>query len=57
MPRYKHLHSDDDSTENGHIRHHEHVQTKAVVNHLSRAIGPLEAVKRMGKTGRTVRMC
>lgn len=32
--------------------HHSHQQTKSVVNRLSRAIGHLEAVKRMVENGR-----
>ena len=32
--------------EHGH--HHSHAQTKAVLNRLSRAIGHLESIKRMG---------
>ena len=41
-----HHHSD----EGGHK--HEHTQTRAVVNRLSRAIGHLESVKRMVEDGR-----
>ena len=36
--------------EHGH--HHSHVQTKAVLNRLSRAIGHLESIKRMVEDGR-----
>jgi len=32
--------------------HHEHTQTKAVLNRLSRAIGHLESVKKMVEMGR-----
>lgn len=38
-------------TEHMHSHHHEHTQTKAVINRLSRAIGHLEAVKRMVENG------
>ncbi len=36
--------------EHGHVHSHEH--TRAVVNRLSRAIGHLEAVRRMAEEGR-----
>ena len=36
----------------GHSHKHEHTQTKAVINRLSRAIGHLESVKRMVEDGR-----
>ena len=36
--------------EHGH--HHSHVQTKAVLNRLSRAIGHMESIKRMVEDGR-----
>lgn len=38
------------SNEHGHTHSHEH--TKAVVNRISRAIGHLEAIKRMIENGR-----
>lgn len=44
-------HSHPDFTENSHPHHHEHTQTKAVINRLSRAIGHLESVKRMVENG------
>lgn len=34
-----------------HPHHHPHTQTRAVVNRLSRAIGHLEAVRRMVENG------
>lgn len=49
MPHYTHLHSD--SSENGCTHRHEHTQTKAVINRLSRAIGHLESVRRMVESG------
>lgn len=36
----------------GHTHKHQHTQTKAVLNRLSRAIGHLESVKRMVESGR-----
>ena len=36
----------------GHSHKHEHTQTRAVINRLSRAIGHLESVKRMVEDGR-----
>ena len=36
----------------GHPHHHSHVQTKAVLNRLSRAIGHMESIKRMVEEGR-----
>ena len=36
----------------GHTHAHTHTQTKAVLNRLSRAIGHLEAVKKMVEDGR-----
>lgn len=38
------------SNEHGHTHSHEH--TKAIVNRISRAIGHLEAIKRMIENGR-----
>lgn len=35
-----------------HVHTHSHAQTKAVLNRLSRAIGHLEAVRRMVEDGR-----
>lgn len=49
MTHYTHLNSD--SSENGCTHHHEHTQTKAVINRLSRAIGHLESVRRMVESG------
>ncbi len=35
-----------------HTHHHSHTQTKAVINRLARAIGHLNAVKKMVEDGR-----
>ncbi|WP_295472676.1 metal-sensing transcriptional repressor [uncultured Subdoligranulum sp.] len=51
MPRYVQPHSEAASTEPLPPHHHEHTQTKAVLNRLSRAIGHLESVKRMVENG------
>ena len=45
---YTHTHGAGDT----HPHTHSHMQTKAVVNRLSRAIGHLESVKRMVEDGR-----
>lgn len=45
-----HAHDYDHDHDHGHT--HSHTQTKAVLNRLSRAIGHLEAVKRMVENGR-----
>lgn len=44
------VHSPGDDHTHGH--HHEHTQTKAVLNRLSRAIGHLESVRKMVESGR-----
>ena len=55
---YVHEHSHGGEAEHGHnhdqghTHPHTHEQTKAVINRLSRAIGHLEAVKRMVEEGR-----
>lgn len=36
----------------GHSHSHTHTQTKAVINRLSKAIGHLEAIKKMVESGR-----
>ncbi|MCL2496283.1 MAG: metal-sensing transcriptional repressor [Clostridiales bacterium] len=41
-----------DNHEHSHPHTHNHTQTKAVLNRLSRAIGHLEATKRMVEDGR-----
>ena len=47
-----HTHADTDNADtNTHSHTHSHTQTKAVVNRLSRAIGHLEAVKKMVENG------
>ena len=51
MSRYAQPHSEAASTEPLPQHHHEHTQTKAVLNRLSRAIGHLESVKRMVENG------
>ena len=51
MPRYAQPHSEAASTEPHPPHRHEHTQTKAVLNRLSRAIGHLESVKRMVENG------
>ena len=45
-----HYHVHEDGTVHAHTHNHE--QTKAVLNRLSKAIGHLEAVKRMVEDGR-----
>lgn len=47
---YTHTHDGSTHTHHGHT--HTHTQTKAVLNRLSRAIGHLNAVKRMIEQGR-----
>ena len=48
---YEHVHAD--GTIHAHHGHtHSHTQTKVVLNRLSRAIGHLNAVKRMVEQGR-----
>ena len=36
----------------GHVHHHSHAHTKAVLNRMSRAIGHMESIKRMIEDGR-----
>ena len=38
-------------SEHAHAHRHAHAQTKVVIDRLSRAIGPLQAVKRMVERG------
>lgn len=52
MPRDTHPHPHADSMDGGHVHHHKHTQTRAVINRLSRAIGHLESVKRMVENDR-----
>ena len=60
MDKSSHTHILEDGTviehshshENEHTHMHSHEHTKAVVNRLSRAIGHLEAIKRMVESGR-----
>ena len=40
------------SHEHGHTHTHSHEHTKSVINRISRAIGHLEAIKRMVESGR-----
>ena len=40
------------SNEHEHTHTHSHEHTKAVINRISRAIGHLEAIKRMVESGR-----
>ena len=55
-----HTHTIDDSTKiehkhevgNSHGHVHNHTQTKAVINRISKAIGHLEAINRMIESGR-----
>ena len=47
-----HAHVHEHDHEHEHTHAHGHTQTKAVLNRLSRAIGPLESVKRMVEDGR-----
>ncbi len=49
---YTHTHDGTTHTHNVHGHTHTHTQTKAVLNRLSRAIGHLNAVKRMVEQGR-----
>ena len=44
-------HTNIDTNTNTHTHAHSHTQTKAVINRLSRAIGHLEAVKKMVENG------
>ena len=48
---YTHVHHNGDGVAESHVHHHDHVHSaeekKKVMNRLSRAIGHLEAVKRM----------
>ena len=51
---YEHTHKHE-HTEGGkheHVHAHTHANTKAVLNRLSRAIGHLESIRRMGEDGR-----
>ena len=51
---YEHTHKHE-HTEGGkhvHVHAHTHANTKAVLNRLSRAIGPLESIRRMVEDGR-----
>lgn len=51
--KQEHFHINEDGTIHSHHTHsHTHTQTKAVLNRLSRAIGHLEAVKRMVEQNR-----
>ena len=60
MNKISHTHILEDGTiiehshshEHGHTHTHSHEHTKAVVNRISRAIGHLEAIKRMVESGR-----
>jgi DNA-binding FrmR family transcriptional regulator len=49
---HEHTHIAPDGTVYSHTHKHEHTQTKAVINRLSRAIGHLESVKKMVEDGR-----
>ena len=49
---HAHVIEHDHDGEHSHGHTHEHTQTKAVINRLSKAIGHLEAVKRMVEDGR-----
>lgn len=51
MSHSEHSHTSPENTENNCAHHHEHTQTRAVINRLSRAIGHLESVKRMVEHG------
>ena len=53
-PGEAHVHSDGTvhTHAHGHGHYHHHENTKAVLNRLSRAIGPLESIKRMVEDGR-----
>ena len=51
MPRPEHVHQDLEIPNHPHGHPHEHAQTKAVINRLSRAIGHLKLVKRMVEEG------
>lgn len=51
MPHPEHSHTHPGGPHGPHSHTHEHTQTQAVVNRLSRAIGHLEAVKRMVESG------
>lgn len=48
----EHIYHPGHSHEGSHGHHHPHQQTKNVLNRLSRAVGHLEAVKRMVEDGR-----
>lgn len=60
MDENSHTHISEDGTvvehnhshEHGHTHTHSHEHTKAVINRISRAIGHLEAIKRMVESGR-----
>lgn len=49
---HEHLHEYEHSHEHEHHHKHTHQNTKAVINRLSRAIGHLEAVRKMVEDGR-----
>ena len=49
---HEHTHIAPDGTVYSHTHKHEHTQTKAVINRLSRAIGHLESVRKMVENGR-----
>ena len=53
-PGEAHVHSDGTvhTHAHGHGHYHHHENTKAVLNRLSRAIGPLESIKRKVEDGR-----
>ncbi|GAA6492713.1 metal-sensing transcriptional repressor [Candidatus Bariatricus faecipullorum] len=46
-----HTHTNTNADINTHTHAHSHTQTKAVINRFSRAIGHLEAVKKMVENG------
>ena len=58
MDKSSHTHVSEDGTviqhshSQEHIHTHSHEHTKSVINRLSRAIGHLEAIKRMVESGR-----
>ena len=49
---HEHSHDGNGEHEHGHAHTHTHANTKAVLNRLSRAIGHLEAIRRMVEDGR-----
>ena len=49
---HSHTHVLEDGTVVTHTHTHSHEHTKAVLNRLSRAIGHLESIKKMGENGR-----